>query len=69
MAMGGSGIGALAVLAYVCTIEGPGPFSRPRAMGGPLGLTPRQLKSREIDHSGRSSKRSNILARTGMYLM
>jgi len=37
-------------------------------MSGHPDLTLRQLKSREIDHKGRISKRSNILARTPMYL-
>jgi transposase len=37
---------------YVSTIEDPGRFSRSRAVGAHLGLTPRRYQSGEIDRSG-----------------
>jgi transposase len=39
------GIGALSALAFVSTIEDPGRFSRSRAVGAHLGLTPRRYQS------------------------
>ena len=61
------GIGPLSVLAYVSTIEDPSRFSRSRAVGAHLGLTPRQYQSGEVDRSGRISRCGDSLARTLMY--
>lgn len=61
------GIGALSALAFVSTIEDPARFSRSRAVGAHLGLTPRRYQSGEIDRSGRISGCGDALARTLMY--
>lgn len=61
------GIGALSALAFVSTIEDPDRFSRSRAVGAHLGLTPRRYQSGEIDRSGRISGCGDALARTLMY--
>ena len=61
------GIGALSSLVYVSTIEDPGRFSRSRAVGAHLGLTPRRYQSGETDRSGHISRCGDGLARTLMY--
>jgi transposase len=61
------GIGALSSLMYVSTVEDPGRFSRSRAVGAHLGLTPRRYQSGETDRSGHISKCGDGLARTLMY--
>jgi len=61
------GIGALSALAYVNTVEDPDRFTRSRAVGAHLGLTPRQYQSGDIDRSGRISRCGDTLARTLMY--
>jgi transposase len=61
------GVGALSALAFVSTIENPARFSRSRAVGAHLGLTPRRYQSGEIDRSGRISGCGDALARTLMY--
>src|SRR5215831_17564739 len=61
------GIGALSSLMYVSTIEDPGRFSRSRALGAHLGLTPRRYQSGETDRTGRISRCGDGLARTLIY--
>lgn len=61
------GIGALSSLAYVSTVEDPRRFSRSRAVGAHLGLTPRRYQSGETDRSGHISRCGDVLARTLMY--
>ena len=61
------GIGALSSLVYVSTVEDPQRFSRCRAVGAHLGLTPRRYQSGDIDRSGRISRCGDSLARTLMY--
>jgi transposase len=61
------GIGALSSLAYVSTVEDPSRFSRSRAVGAHLGLTPRRYQSGEIDRSGQISRCGDGLVRTLMY--
>jgi transposase len=61
------GIGALSSLVYVSTVEDPGRFTRSRAVGAHLGLTPRRYQSGEIDRSGHISRCGDGLARTLMY--
>jgi transposase len=61
------GIGALSSLMYVSTIEDTSRFSRSRAVGAHLGLTPRRYQSGEIDRSGHISRCGDGLARTLMY--
>ena len=61
------GIGALSSLVYVSTVEDPERFSRSRAVGAHLGLTPRRYQSGDIDRSGRISRCGDGLARTLMY--
>lgn len=61
------GIGALSSLAYVSTVEDPRRFSRSRAVGAHLGLTPRRYQSGETDRSGHISRCGDSLARTLMY--
>ena len=61
------GIGALSSLMYVSTVEDPGRFSRSRAVGAHLGLTPRRYQSGETDRSGHISRCGDGLARTLMY--
>jgi transposase len=60
------GIGALSSLMYVTTIEDPSRFSRSRAGGAHLGLTPRRYQSGETDRSGHISRCGGGLARTLM---
>jgi transposase len=57
------GIGPVTVQAYVSAIEEPSRFSRSRAAGAHLGLTPQQYQSGETDRSGRISKCGDELAR------
>jgi transposase len=61
------GIGALSSLVYVSTVEDPRRFTRSRAVGAHLGLTPRRYQSGEIDRSGHISRCGDGLARTLMY--
>ncbi|MEW9856589.1 IS110 family transposase [Novosphingobium sp. M1R2S20] len=61
------GIGALSSLVYVSTVEDPKRFSRSRAVGAHLDLTPRRYQSGDIDRSGRISRCGDSLARTLMY--
>jgi transposase len=61
------GIGALSSLMYVRTVEDPGRFSRSRAVGAHLRLTPRRYQSGETDRSGHISRCGDGLARTLMY--
>jgi transposase len=61
------GIGALSSLVYVSTVEDPKRFSRSRAVGAHLGLTPRRYQSGDIDRTGRISRCGDSLARTLMY--
>jgi transposase len=61
------GIGALSSLMYVSTVEDPSRFSRSRAVGAHLGLTPRRYQSGETDRSGHISRCGDGLARTLMY--
>lgn len=61
------GIGTLTSLAYVSTIEDPSRFSRSRAVGAHLGLTPRRYQSGEVDRNGHISRCGDGLARTLMY--
>lgn len=61
------GIGALSSLAYISTVEDPRRFSRSRAVGAHLGLTPRRYQSGETDRSGHISRCGDGLARTLMY--
>jgi transposase len=61
------GIGALSSLVYVSTVEDPGRFSRSRAVGAHLGLTPRRYQSGETDRSGHISRCGDRLARTLLY--
>jgi len=61
------GMGPITVLAYVSAIEEPGRFSRSRAVGAHLGLTPQQYQSGETDRSGRISKCGDELARLCLY--
>jgi transposase len=61
------GIGTLSSLAYVSTVEDPSRFSRSRAVGAHLGLTPRRYQSGEIDRSGQISRCGDGLTRTLMY--
>src|SRR3954462_11239210 len=59
--------GALSSLMYVSTVEDPSRFSRSRAVGAHLGLTPRRYQSGEIDRSGQISRCGDGLTRTLMY--
>src|SRR6478752_4003222 len=52
---------------YVSTVENPSRFSRSRAVGAYLGLTPRRYQSGETDRSGHISRCGDALARTLMY--
>jgi transposase len=61
------GIGALSALMYVSTVEDPSRFSRSRAVGAHLGLTPRRYRSGETDRSGHISRCGDGLARTLMF--
>jgi transposase len=61
------GIGVLTAVGYMSTIEDPERFTRSRAVGAHLGLTPRQYQSGEIDRSGRISRCGDGLARTLLY--
>jgi transposase len=54
-------------LVYVSTVEDPNRFSRSRAVGAYLGLTPRRYQSGETDRSGHISRYGDGLARTLMY--
>jgi len=61
------GMGPITALAYVSAIEEPSRFSRSRAVGAHLGLTPKQYQSGETDRCGRISKCGDELARLCLY--
>jgi transposase len=54
-------------LAYIATIDDPGPFGTSKALGAHLGLTPRVYQSGEIDRSGQISKCGDRMMRHLLY--
>ena len=59
----GSGIGPVTALAFLAAIDDPTRFSRSRAVGAYLGLTPQRYASGEVDWSGRISKCGDTMVR------
>ena len=63
----GSGIGPVTALAFLAAIDDPTRFSRSRAVGAYLGLTPRRYASGEVDWTGRISKCGDTMVRTYLF--
>ena len=61
------GVGPVTALAFRATIDRPDRFSRSRAVGAHLGLTPARYQSGETDIQGRISRCGDELARTALY--
>lgn len=61
------GVGSLTALAFRLTIDDPERFSRSRAVGAHLGLTPRRYQSGETDRQGRISKCGDGLLRALLF--
>lgn len=61
------GVGPITALAFRATIDRPDRFSRSRAVGAHLGLTPARYQSGETDIQGRVSRCGDELARTALY--
>jgi transposase len=61
------GVGPITALAFRATIDRPDRFSRSRAVGAHLGLTPARYQSGETDIQGKVSRCGDELARTALY--
>jgi transposase len=61
------GIGPVTTLAYIATVDDPGRFGTPQALGAHLGLTPRVYQSGEIDRSEQISKCGDRMLRYLLY--
>lgn len=61
------GVGPITALAFRATIDRPERFSRSRAVGAHLGLTPARYQSGETDIQGTISRCGDELARTALY--
>jgi transposase len=61
------GVGPLTALTFRATIDRPDRFSRSRAVGAHLGLTPARYQSGETDIQGKVSRCGDELARTALY--
>jgi len=61
------GVGALVAIAFKTGIDDPGRFSRSRAVGAHVGLTPRKYQSGETDVTGGISKVGDAMVRTALY--
>jgi transposase len=61
------GVGPITALAFKATIDDPKRFATSKAVGAPLGLTPRVFQSGEIDHSGGISRCGDVMMRYYMY--
>jgi transposase len=61
------GIGPVATLAYIVTIDDPSRFDTSKVLAAHLGLTPRVYQSGEIDRSGQISKCGDRMLRHLLY--
>lgn len=61
------GVGPIAALTYVSSIEDPARFARGRDAGAFAGLVPRRNQSGERDYKGRISKAGDPLLRHALY--
>uniref|UniRef100_UPI003BA97646 IS110 family transposase n=1 Tax=Stappia sp. TaxID=1870903 RepID=UPI003BA97646 len=61
------GVGAVVALNYRIAIDVPTRFSKSRAVGAHVGLTPKRYQSGEVDWSGRISKAGDATLRTSLY--
>jgi transposase len=61
------GVGAIAAVTYLVTIDAPERFQRSRDVGAHLGLTPRKYASGETDRNGAISRCGDALLRTVLY--
>lgn len=61
------GVGPITALAFRATIDRPDRFSRSRAVGAHLGLTPARYQSGETDIQGKVSRCGDELVRTALY--
>jgi transposase len=61
------GVGPITALAFRATIDRPDRFSRSRAVGAHLGLTPARYQSGETDIQGKVSRCGDELARSALY--
>jgi transposase len=61
------GVGAIAALCFLATIDDPTRFKRSRSVGAYAGLTTRRYASGEIDWTGRISKCGDAMLRSYLY--
>lgn len=61
------GVGPLTALVYKTYIDRPERFSKSRAVGAALGLTPRKYSSGEVDHDGHITKCGDPFVRHHLY--
>jgi transposase len=61
------GVGALVAITFKTGIDDPGRFSRSKAVGAHVGLTPRKYQSGETDVTGGISKVGDAMVRTALY--
>lgn len=61
------GVGPITLLAFRAMIDRPDRFSRSRAVGAHLGLTPARYQSGETDIQGKVSRCGDELARNALY--
>ena len=61
------GVGAIATLCFLATIDDPTRFKRSRSVGAYVGLTTRRYASGEIDWTGRISKCGDAMLRSYLY--
>ena len=61
------GVGAVVAITFKATIDNPDRFSRSKAVGAHLGLTPKRYQSGETDVVGGISKAGDAMARTVLY--
>lgn len=61
------GVGPVTALTFQATIDTPRRFSRSKAVGAALGLTPRKYQSGATDRTGRISKCGDAVLRTTLF--
>src|SRR5215472_13673683 len=61
------GVGAVVALNYRATVDQPQRFAHSRAVGAPVGLTPKHYQSGETDYDGGVSKCGDALMRSMLY--
>jgi transposase len=61
------GVGALVAVTFTSGVDAPERFSRSKAVGAHLGLTPKKYQSGETDITGAVSRVGDVMVRTALY--